>query len=113
MPETLVVDCSVAAKWVMREPDRDRALAFLDRYISGEIVLLAPSLLLAEFARLLSKRARRNQITGAQARVAFALMEQCAPRLALADEHDCALLTADLRLFRNSASKHIRVLRLT
>src|SRR5258708_13028164 len=50
MPETFVLDCSVAAKWVLPEPDRTPALRLFERYASGEISLIAPDLLLAEFA---------------------------------------------------------------
>ena len=133
MPETFVLDCSVAAKWVLPEPDRAPALEWFDRYVSGEVLLIAPDLLLAEFASLVAKRNRRKQISGDQARGAFSLMMRCAPRLfdmrslllraldlsvqyqlslwdcvylALALERDCALLTADGRLFRGGRGRH-------
>src|SRR5271157_3998760 len=133
MPETFVLDCSVGAKWVLPEPGRAPALAWLDRYTSGEVLLIAPDLLLAEFASLVAKRHRRKQISAMQAHAAFALMTKCAPRLfdmrprlfraldlsvqhqmslwdcvylALALEHDCPLLTADGRLFRAGKARH-------
>jgi len=132
MPETFVLDCSVAAKWVLPEPDRAPALGWLERYASGEVLLIAPDLLMAEFASLVAKRNRRKQISAGQAHEAFALMTKCAPRLfdmrprllraldlslqyqlslwdcvylALALEHDCPVLTADLRLFRGGKSR--------
>src|SRR6266567_2913421 len=127
MPEMFVLDCSVAAKWVLPEPDRAAALEIFERYEAGEISLIAPDLLLAEFASLLAKRSRRKQISTQQATEAFRLMTRSAPRLidarprlfhaleislrhqmslwdciyvALALEHGCPLLTADRRLFR-------------
>jgi predicted nucleic acid-binding protein len=127
MPDTFVLDCSVAAKWVLPEPDRTPALDLFQRYASGEVLLIAPDLLLAEFASLVAKRHRRKQISAEQARTAFSLMTKCAPRLfdtgpqlsraldlslrrqlslwdcvylALALEYDCPVITADLRLFR-------------
>jgi predicted nucleic acid-binding protein len=133
MPETFVLDCSVAAKWVLPEPDRGPALLLLERYGSGEILLIAPDLLLSEFASLLAKRNRRKQISAAQAYRAFQLMTKCAPRLfdmrprlsraldlslrhqmslwdcvyvALAIEHQCPLLTADRRLVRAGGARH-------
>jgi predicted nucleic acid-binding protein len=133
MPETFVLDCSVAAKWVLPEPDRAPSLKLFERYAAGEVALIAPDLLLAEFASLLAKRNGRKQISTAQARDAFRLMTKCAPRLfdtrprlflaldlslrhhmslwdgvyvALAMEHDCPLLTADRRLFRAGGSRH-------
>jgi hypothetical protein len=77
MPETFVLDCSVAAKWVLHEPDREFALTWFGRYVSGEILLIAPDLLLAEFASLLEKRHRRKQITPEQAQEAYRLMTRC------------------------------------
>jgi predicted nucleic acid-binding protein len=133
MPEMFVLDCSVAAKWVLPEPDSAPALRLFERYESGEISLIAPDLLLAEFASLLAKRSRRKQISPEQGREAFRWMTRCAPRLldmrprlfhaldislrhqmslwdcvyvALAMEHSCPLLTADRRLFRAGGGRH-------
>jgi predicted nucleic acid-binding protein len=133
MPETFVLDCSVAAKWILPEADRAAALRIFERYAAGEISLIAPDLLLAEFASLLARRSRRKEVSPAQSREAFDLMIQVAPRLfetrprlvraldlslrlqlslwdcvyvALAMEHDCPLLTADRRLFRGG-SRHV------
>jgi len=123
----------VAAKWVLPEPDRAPALRLFDRYSWGEISLIAPDLLLVEFASLISKRNRRKQISMSQAREAFQLMVQCAPRLfdmrplvdraldlslkykmslwdcvyvALAMEYQCPFLTADQRLYRAGSGRH-------
>ncbi|MGA2118341.1 MAG: type II toxin-antitoxin system VapC family toxin [Bryobacteraceae bacterium] len=133
MPDTFVLDCSVAAKWVLPEPDRAAALGWFERHASGEVLLIAPDILLAEFASLVAKRSRRKQISAEQAREAFALMTKCLPRLfdvhprlfraldlslayqlslwdcaylALALEHDCPVLTADRRLFRAGKGRH-------
>ena len=133
MPEEFVLDCSVAAKWVLPEPDRAPALELFERYAAGEVLLIAPDLLLAEFASLVAKRNRRKEISAEQAHAAFRLMAKCAPRLfdmrpqlpraldlslqyqlslwdcvylALALEHDCPLLTADRRLFRAGKAGH-------
>ena len=133
MTETFVVDCSVAAKWVLPEADRAPALSFFERYAAGEISVIAPDLLLAEFASLLAKRSRRKEISPEQAREAFHLMTMCAPRLcdtrpllqralelslrhglslwdcvylALGVEFACPVLTADRRLFRATGGRH-------
>jgi len=133
MPGTFVLDCSIAAKWVLPEPDRAPALELFDQYASGEVLLIAPDTLLAEFASLVAKRHRRKQISVEQAHEAFSLMVKCAPRLfdmrprlfralelslqyqlslwdcvylALALEHDCPVLTADRRLFRAGRGRH-------
>lgn len=140
MPETFVLDCSVAARWLLPEPGRESALNLFARYASGQIDLIAPDLLLAEFASLIAKRCRRKQLSDSQARQAFALINRAAPRLhdtrpllapalelslrlslsvwdcvylALAEEYTCPLLTADRRLFRSGAGRHpaIRLIR--
>jgi predicted nucleic acid-binding protein len=140
VPETFVVDCSVAAKWILPEPGRTAALAWFDRYSAGEVWLIAPDLLLAEFASLVVKGHRRKRITAPQALEAFSLMTKCAPRLydiqprlpraldlslryqlslwdslylTLALEFDCSLITADLRLYRALKGRHPFVQRLT
>lgn len=140
MAETFVVDCSVAAKWVLPEPGRAAALGWFDRYSSGEIGLIAPDILLVEFASLLARSCRRKLITSPQAREAFSLMTKCAPRmyevqprllraldlslryqlslwdclyLTLALEFDCSLLTADLRLYRALKGRHPSVQRVS
>jgi predicted nucleic acid-binding protein len=133
MPDTLVVDCSVAAKWVLPEPDRDRAMRLLEAQQAAQIHLIAPDLLLAEFASLLAKRHRRKQLSGRQAALAYRLIEDCPVRLydlrpraglalalaidydlslwdslyvALAVEHGCPVVTADQRLFRRGKRRH-------
>ena len=140
MPERLVVDCSVAAKWILPEPGRDAALRLLKQYETGEILLIAPDLLLAEFASLLAKRSRRKEISAREAGYAFDLMQRFAPRLFdmrsrirrafsialehhlsfwdcvyidLAIEHGCSVITADKRLFRGTTARHasLRLLR--
>lgn len=133
MAETLVVDCSVAPKWVLQESGRAEALGLLDEQESGNILLIAPDLLLTEFAGLIAKRTRRKQMPAAHGHHAFRLMEQSELRLfetrqllghaldiaingqvslwdsvylALAIEHNCPLVIADRRLFRGKCGRH-------
>jgi predicted nucleic acid-binding protein len=81
LPETFVVDCSVAAKWVLPEPGDLEALRLLGKEQSGEVSLMAPHLLLVEFASLLARKVRRKQVSAEQAREGFQLMKHFAPRL--------------------------------
>lgn len=133
MADTLVVDCSVAAKWVLDEPGHAGAVDLLRRDSSGEIALIAPDLLLAEFASLIAKRVRRRLMQSNEANDAFQLMKASAPvlfetrallegafelaiatqlsvwdsvYLALAIEIDCPMITADRRLFRGHSPRH-------
>jgi predicted nucleic acid-binding protein len=133
LQETLVVDCSVAAKWVLHEAGHLEALQLLQKERAGQVALVAPDLLLVEFASLIAKRTRRKQISPDLAEHSFRLMQQSAPMLfatqplleaalklaldyrlslwdcvylALAIALDCPMITADLRLFRGSVSRH-------
>ncbi len=60
---TIVIDASVAVKWVVREPDSDAADALLDDDLA------APVLWLAEAANVLWRRARIGEITADEASV--------------------------------------------
>ncbi|MYB40852.1 MAG: type II toxin-antitoxin system VapC family toxin [Chloroflexi bacterium] len=53
---SLVVDASVAVKWVIPEEGSDRARALLDAAARGEARLLAPDVYVAEVANVLWKR---------------------------------------------------------
>lgn len=112
----LVIDASVAIQWVL-----------LDDYEAGRVELIAPALLLAEAASVLSKRCRRRDLTPALAERPFRLLEDRRPvladdpahlrlafslslahqislwdalYLAPAIERPCDLVTADRRLHR-------------
>lgn len=131
--ETFVLDCSVAAKWVLNEIDCAPALDLLNKHNSGEVRLIAPELLLIELASLLVKRNRQKDISASQVHAAYSLVAESSITLfeirpllsgaldlslrhhmsfwdciylALALEHDCPLLTADRRLFRAGRSRH-------
>jgi len=57
---TLVIDASVALKWVLVEPDSDLAVALLDQD------LIAPAFWLTEAANALWRRAQHGQLTADQ-----------------------------------------------
>jgi predicted nucleic acid-binding protein len=59
----IVVDASVAAKWLIREYDSDRAVELL----SGACELHVPDLCIAEIGNMLWKRVRRGDITSEHA----------------------------------------------
>jgi predicted nucleic acid-binding protein len=117
----LVVDASVAAKWLIEEDGSDAALALLER----DEPLIAPSLILLEVASVLWKRCRAGGISAAEGRSALAALEGYFAELvpdqdlvgsaftialdldhpiydclyvALAAARDCRLVTADARL---------------
>jgi predicted nucleic acid-binding protein len=115
----LVIDASVAIKWVIEETGTREALS-LRRHR-----LFAPDLLVAECANILWKKTRRNELSLQEARLAAQLLQRAdielapmraflepATRLAIALDHpaydcvylalaeglSCDLVTADQRL---------------
>lgn len=99
---SLVIDASIAIKWVIDEPGSHEALAL------RRTCLLAPDLLIAECANVLWKKVRRGELTPAEAVLAARLIERAdihlqpmraliepAERLAIALDHpayDCFYL---------------------
>jgi predicted nucleic acid-binding protein len=134
----LVIDASVAVKWVVEEEGTKEALALRDR------ALAAPDLLIAECANILWKKVRRNELSeqeavfaaGLLARADIELMAmrpylEAAVRIAVALDHpayDCIYIalaeaeelrfvTADVSLLRKvrqlASARYVdRVLRL-
>ena len=116
----LVVDASVAAKWVLNEPDSPAARRLFTRG-----TLLAPDLLWAELGSLLWRRHRQGEFSAPEAREMMIDLRTLPVRshalfpllplaleigmaishsvydciyLALADREDCRFVTADRRL---------------
>ena len=121
----LVVDASVAVKWVVEEAGTEEALSLLERS-----ALSAPDLLMAECANILWKKVRRGELTEQEAGLAGQLIQRAdldvqptrplMPRaldlaialdhaaydciyLALAIENGCRFVTADERFVRKLA----------
>jgi len=55
-----VVDASVAAKWLVREADSDKAEALLIQWKQGDFDLLAPEIVLAEIGSMIWKKSLRG-----------------------------------------------------
>ncbi len=126
---TLVIDASVASKWVLPESDSEKAAA-----LRGSESLIAPSLVTAEIGNALWKSSMRGDVPTADAgnmlRVAVAHFAQLVPTedlaasalrfaldlrhpiydcfyLALAERETATLVTADARLL--AAAKKAKV----
>jgi len=137
---TLVIDASVALKWLLPEEGQTAALSLLDLYQDEELDLVAPYLLIQEVAAVLWKRVRRGEISPGVAQRAFVQLLKDAPilvdspavnfsalRLAAAHSHPvaeclylawaleqrCDLMTADERFFdaMHSAYPCVQLLR--
>jgi len=134
----VVVDASLALKWVVEEPYSGEARSLLAEWGNHRRKLLAPALFLYEVANALAKRIQRREFTLEQAkeRLRFflesgPLLQQIAaihPRalelmerfglataydahyLALAESQRCECWTADARLW-NAVKKELRWVR--
>jgi predicted nucleic acid-binding protein len=121
----LVIDASVAVKWVVEEEGTAEALALL-----RASKLVAPELLVTECANILWKKAQRNELTNQEAFLAARLLERAeiellptrsllesATRIAVELDHpayDClylALAVANEWLFATADNRFVRKLR--
>ena len=127
---TLVIDASIAIKWVIEEEGTSQALT-----LRRTARLLAPELLVAECANILWKKARRNELSREEALLAARLLQTAAIELvptrsllaaatriaieldhpaydclylALAIENDCRFVTADERFLRKLGGRRSR-----
>lgn len=64
----MIVDASVAFKWLVEEPDSDHAI----RWIGSGKPLAAPALILSETGNALAKRVRRGELAVEGAGISFA-----------------------------------------
>ena len=69
---TWIVDASVAVKWVVPELLSDQA----DRLLGSDEILMAPDLLMIEAANTLWKKARRRELTAAEAGRALGVLAE-------------------------------------
>ena len=139
MKDAVVVDTSIAIKWVLQESDSDIAETMLIEWSSNGVVILAPALLTYEVANALYKKARKDEITFEMAkealtkvllsgvvlnfsqdsnlgRRAIELARQFglpatydAHYLALAEREGCELWTADTRMWNSIRGKLVWV----
>jgi predicted nucleic acid-binding protein len=134
----IVLDASVAAKWLLPppgEPLQQEALKLHRGYIDGEFAILIPDFFWLEIANFLWKAARRGRCTVVEARVALesitqygfrtvpsmsllakafdiAALHNCAVYdcvyVTLSQESDAPLITADEKL-ANALGAHYKV----
>jgi predicted nucleic acid-binding protein len=81
MSEPIVIDASVAIKWIVEEEDSDLARRLAQRD------LLAPELLHLECLSAIWRRIVRRQLTPGEAPVLLRLLEAIPIRLLAIDEH--------------------------
>src|SRR5579863_3706505 len=71
MSNSVVVDTSLAIKWLVNESDSPAAFALLRSWNIDSMILYAPDLLLYEICNALYQNVRRNKYTMQQARDAL------------------------------------------
>jgi predicted nucleic acid-binding protein len=137
----LVVDASVVVKWLVVEPETEKAEALLEVCQLGKYDPLAPELLVAEVGGVLCKRVRQGTMNAGQAEFQFDRFKRIRPilkpilelmgqalKLALVHQHSiydclyvalaleaqCDLVTADEKLFRafSPSYPNVKLLRL-
>lgn len=131
MKNTVVVDSSLALKWIFQEADSFLADALLNDWSRKEIIILAPTLLIYEITNALYKKLRKRDISAQRAREALREIELLgiafdftthfelsvravelsnqyslpatydAHFLALAEREQCELWTADTRMWNS------------
>ena len=129
----LVIDASIAVKWVVEEDGTPQALM-----LRQQAKLIAPDLLIAECANILWKKVQRNELSKEEALLAARLLQgaeiellptrpsmEAATRiaieldhpaydcvyLALAIDNGCKFVTADERLLRKLDQRRQQTLR--
>ena len=118
-----ILDASVAVKWFVNEPERDKALGVREDYVHGRIKLLAPALILYEVGNALRFHPNGTEEIGARVVKSLrklqlttdSLQDQTietamrisyvegitfydAVYLALAENDECKVITADQQL---------------
>ncbi len=135
MSNVVVVDASIALKWILNETDSSTALALLADWNIREIEVHAPSLLVYEVTNALYRRVRKGEIPFYDARrglteIIYKVVDIDVPEdpefniraielgqqfglpaaydshyLALAESKECELWTADTRLWNSTRGK--------
>jgi predicted nucleic acid-binding protein len=85
--DQVVVDASLALKWVEREPYSNEASELLEKWHKQRRRLTAPALFAYEVTNALGKRVKRGQLTTEVAKERLASLLENGPAL----EHDVAL----------------------
>jgi len=137
--DVVVVDTSIALKWLLAEPDSPKAADLLSEWVGHGVIVLAPALLVYEVANALYQNVRQNVIPLARTAIAITALYrigltldpaldpalsiravQLAQQLglgpaydtqflALAEQEDCEYWTADQRFWITARTHHPRV----
>ena len=134
---TVVVDASLALKWVLEEPLSREAEGLLAQWEEGRVRMVAPGLLLYEATDALRARVARGEMRGNEARIGVEAIVESGPvlvdqnalhwdalklamrlrlpdaygahYLALAEREDCELWTGNDGFWNAVKARHPRV----
>lgn len=134
---TVVVDASLALKWILEEPFSEEARELLLRWKEDDVKTIAPGLLPYEVTNVLYERVKRGEINLEEAHEGLAAIMDAGPvlldykplhaealrlarilgrstsydthYLALAEKEDCVLWTADESFYNATKDAHSRV----
>jgi predicted nucleic acid-binding protein len=135
----VVIDASVALKWLFQEQGRPKALQLLNSYQLDDLELRAPELLISEVGNIITLRVWKGMLDKPDTPVVFELFLNMAPKLypgslfatdtlgiavryrrtfydslylACAVRWNCELITADEKFFNAMSSDypHVRLL---
>ncbi len=122
-----VIDSSVTVKWVLKEVDSDKALSLRDDFRNGTHELISPDIFAVEASHALTRAERQTRIAPGQARTLVLDILTTPPRVfpfqplllraidlsssmrvgvydciyvALAEQENCEVVTADSTLVR-------------
>lgn len=99
MSGSVVVDTSIAIKWVVAEPDSALAQALLQGWLNSGFTVIAPTLFASEVVNVLFKRVRRSLNTTDEAKKRLEHLLLRGPALIFDDaDTNLALMTRALEL---------------
>ncbi len=91
MSSGVVVDASIAIKWVLREDDSHVAQSLLSEWIKEQVVILVPTLLPYEVTNILYRKARQGEINFDRAKLGITKILRTGLEIADLEDLDSAI----------------------
>lgn len=91
MSSGVVVDVSIAIKWVLREDDSRVAQSLLAEWIKEQVVILVPTLLAYEVTNILYRKARQSEMNFDRAKLGITKILRTGLEIADLEDLDSAI----------------------
>ena len=91
MSDVVVVDASVALKWVLQETDSDRATMLLDTWINESKQIIAPALFTYEVTNIIYRQIGKGQLTFDEAALGLRKLFSIGVSLVFSDSQEISL----------------------